>query len=135
MRSPMNVTEGIRWILACTDQFDAMVAFFRDVMQLPVENEGVPVNDTQFTRYALVKMPNEVVLEIIQPREELRELYAGAVVSITVDDVPGARREMEEKGVEFMAPIIYTPEGWGWTYFRAPDGAVYQIQGPCERSA
>ena len=36
---------------------------------------------------------------------------------------------MEGKRVEFVAPV-FTTEGWGWTYFRAPDGNVYQIQGP-----
>lgn len=129
----MRVTDGVRWILVCTNQFDAMVALFRDVMRLAIAEEGVPVVDTQFTRYAMVKMPNDVVLEVVEPRAELRGLYAGAVVSITVDDVVNARDEMEAHGVEFVGPIVRTPGGWGWTYFRAPDGAVYQVQGHCER--
>ena len=129
----MKVTEGIRWIGAATTNFDETVAFFRDVMGLAVTEEGVPVTDTQFTRYAQIKMPNEVVLEIVKPSETVRQLYKAPIVSITVDDVAQTRREMEDKHIKFVTPIFDTKEGWGWTYFRAPDGNVYQIQGPYRR--
>ena len=127
---PVNVTEGIRWILTCTTNFDETVAFFRDVMGLAITEEGIPVTDTQFSHYALVKMPNGVVLEIVKPGETFRDLYKAPIVSITVDDVAQARREMENRQVDFATPIFDTKQGWGWTYFRAPDGNVYQIQGP-----
>lgn len=58
----MKVTEGIRWILAPTARFQESLVFFRDVMGLPVVEEGVPVTDTQFSRYAQIKLPNGVVL-------------------------------------------------------------------------
>jgi catechol 2,3-dioxygenase-like lactoylglutathione lyase family enzyme len=125
----MKVTEGISWIISCTSNFDQTVAFFRNVMGLAVTAEGVPVTDTQFTRYAQIKMPNGVVLEIVEPDQRVRQLYAAPIVSLTVDDVAQARRELEDLKVEFVAPIFSTKEGWGWTYFRAPDGNVYQIQG------
>jgi catechol 2,3-dioxygenase-like lactoylglutathione lyase family enzyme len=126
----MRVTEGIRWIVTCTANFDETVAFFCNVMGLAVTEEGVPVTDTQFTRYAQITMPNGVVLEIVEPGETVRELYKAPIVSITVDDVAQARRDLEGRQVEFLAPIFDTKKGWGWTYFRAPDGNVYQIQGP-----
>jgi catechol 2,3-dioxygenase-like lactoylglutathione lyase family enzyme len=127
---PINVTEGVRWILTCTTNFDETVAFFRDVIGLAVNEQGVPVVDTQFSRYALFKMPNDVVLEIVEPGEAFRDLYKAPIVSITVDDVAGARAELKARQVEFVAPIFDTRQGWGWTYFRAPDGNLYQIQGP-----
>ena len=37
---------------------------------------------------------------------------------------------MEGRKIEFLTPIFDTKKGFGWTYFRAPDGNVYQIQGP-----
>jgi len=126
----LHVTDGIRWILACTTRFEDTVAFFRDVMGLSVVEDGVPVTDTQFTRYALLKMPNDVVLEIVEPGALVRDLYTAPIVSFTVDDVAKARREMESRDVAFVTPIFDTKQGWGWTYFRAPDGNVYQIQGP-----
>ena len=127
----MKVTDGVRRILTCTNSFEATLAFFRDVIGLPVLEEGTPVTDTQFRRYATLGMPNGVVLEVVEPQESVGELYTGPVVSITVDDVVQARSDLEAKGVECVAPLFETGSGWGWTYFRAPDGSVYQIQGPC----
>jgi catechol 2,3-dioxygenase-like lactoylglutathione lyase family enzyme len=126
----MRVTEGIRWIVTCTTNFDETVAFFCNVMGLAVTEEGVPVTDTQFTRYAQITMPNGVVLEILEPGETVRQLYKAPIVSITVDDVAQARRELEGRKIGFLTPIFDTMIGFGWTYFRAPDGNVYQIQGP-----
>jgi predicted enzyme related to lactoylglutathione lyase len=125
----MKVTEGINWVISCTSNFEQTVAFFRNVMGLAVTDEGIPVTDTQFTRYAQIKMPNGVVLEVVEPDQRVRQLYTAPIVSLTVDDVAQARRELEGLQVELVAPIFSTKEGWGWTYFRAPDGNVYQIQG------
>ena len=130
----MKVTEGIRWILAPTARFQESLVFFRDVMGLPVVEEGVPVTDTQFSRYAQIKLPNGVVLEIVEPKETVTQLYRAPVVSITVEDVVQARHELEQRQVKFVAPVFDTREGWGWTYFEAPDGMVYQLQGPLPRT-
>ena len=56
-------------------------------------------------------------------------VYSAPIVSFTVDDVAQSRRELERRQVAFVTPIFRTKEGWGWTYFRAPDGHVYQLQG------
>lgn len=125
----MRITEGINWILAPTRSFQELVAFFRDVMGMAVTEEGVPVTDTQFSHYAVIKMPNGVVLEIVEPKETVDHLYHAPIVSITVEDVAQARRELESRQIEFVTPMFDTKQGWGWTYFRAPDGTVYQIQG------
>ena len=126
----MRVTKGIEWIVTCTPNFDATVAFFCDVLGLSVAEQGVPVTDTQFTRYAQIAMPNGVVLEVVEPGETVRQLYNAPIVSITVDDLAQARRELEGRKIEFLTPIFDPRKGFGWTYFRAPDGNVYQIQGP-----
>jgi len=125
----MEVTEGVNWVITCTPEFERTVAFFRDVMGLSVAEEGIPVTDLQFTRYALIRLPRGGVLEIVEPGEAVRELYTAPIVSYAVDDVVEARRELEDKGVEFVAPIFRAREGVGWTYFRAPDGHVYQLSG------
>lgn len=98
-------------------------------MGLSIAAEGVPVTDTQFLRYAQIQMPNGVVLEIVEPVADLRRLYHAPIASFSVDDVGEARAEMEAKGVEFVSPLFDAGQGWGWTYFRAPDGNVYQLQG------
>jgi catechol 2,3-dioxygenase-like lactoylglutathione lyase family enzyme len=125
----MRIT-GINWILAPTKSLQQSVAFFRDVMGMAVTEEGVPVTDTQFTHYAQIKMPNGVVFEIVEPNEAVAHPYHAPIVSFTVEDVAQARRELESSQIEFLTPILDTKQGCGWTYFRAPDGILYQLQGP-----
>lgn len=125
----MKITDGINWVFSGTPKFEQTVAFFRDVMGLRLTEEGVPVTDTQFTRYALFALPQGGTLEILEPKEHVRELYSALILSLTVADVVQARRELEGKGVEFVAPLFKAPDGVGWTYFRAPDGHVYQLSG------
>ena len=125
----MKITEGLNWVISCTDNFEQTVAFFRNVMGLAITAEGIPVTDIQFTRYAQITLPTGGVLEIVEPAAEVRQLYTGPIVSFTVDDVGQARRELEQRQIIFVAPIFRTGDGWGWTDFRAPDGHIYQLQG------
>jgi catechol 2,3-dioxygenase-like lactoylglutathione lyase family enzyme len=125
----MRIT-GINWILTPTKSCQESAAFFHDVMDMVVTEEGVPVTDTQFSRYAQIRMPNGVVLEFVEPKETVAHLYDAPIVSITVDDVAEARRELESRQIEFLTPIFDTKQGLGWTYFRAPEGTLYQLQGP-----
>ena len=124
----MSVKKGITWVATCTENFEATVAFFRDVFGLEIAQEGVPVIDTQFARYAVIHMPNDVVFEILEPTEAVRGLYSGPVVSFTVDDLDKTCRDMEAKQVEFVTQIVDDKTSWRWIYFRAPDGNIYQIQ-------
>lgn len=124
----MQVTEGIIWTITCTPEFERTVAFFRDTMGVTLAEEGIPVTDTQFSRYALLRLPNGGTLEIVEPVDEaVRTLYAAPVVCFKVDDLAKARDELAGEGVEFVAPIFRAQDHSGWTYFRAPDGHVYQI--------
>lgn len=125
----MNITAGVNWVITCTPNFEQTVSFFRDVLGLTVTAEGVPVTDSQFTRYAQITLPTGGVLEVVEPTDNVRQLYTAPIVSFTVDDVAQARQELEEWQVVFVAPIFRTGDGWGWTYFRAPDGHIYQLQG------
>ncbi len=127
----MKITEGMNWVLTCTPNFEQTVAFFRDVLGLAVTAEGIPTTDLQFTRYAQITLPTGGVLEIVEPTADVQQLYTAPIVSFTVDDLRQARRELEAQEVVFVAPIFSTKEGWGWTYFRAPDGNIYQLQGAC----
>ena len=124
----MKVIEGINWIMNCTPAFDPTVAFFRDVMGLSMAEQGVPVTDTQFTRYALLRVPTGEMLEIVEPADEaIGALYAAPIMSFKVDDLAQARRELTDNGAKFVAPIFRAQDHMAWTYFRAPDGHVYQI--------
>jgi catechol 2,3-dioxygenase-like lactoylglutathione lyase family enzyme len=124
----MKVSEGVNWTITCTPEFERTVAFFRDIMGLSLAEEGVPVTDTQFTRYTLLRLPDGGTLEIVEPADEaVGALYAAPVVCFKVDELAQARRELARQGAEFVAPIFRAPDQMAWTYFRAPDGHVYQI--------
>jgi catechol 2,3-dioxygenase-like lactoylglutathione lyase family enzyme len=124
----MKANHGIHWIIDCTPEFERTVALFRDSIGLRLAEEGIPVTDTQFTRYALLRLPDGATLEIVEPANEtIRALYAAPVICFKVDDLAQARRELSNKGAEFVTPVFQAQEHMAWTYFRAPDGHVYQI--------
>jgi catechol 2,3-dioxygenase-like lactoylglutathione lyase family enzyme len=124
----MKVNEGIHWVMSCTREFEQTVAFFRDSMGLRLVKEGVPVTDTQFARYALLRLADGATLEVVEPADEaVAALYAAPIITFKVDDLVQARRELSANGAEFLTPIFRAQEHMAWTYFRAPDGHVYQI--------
>ncbi len=124
----MRVTEGITWVASCTQQFDATLSFFRDGLGLEVKSSGRAKVDTQFDRYAVFSMPNDVSYELLEPKPETRGKYVGPIVSFTVADLESALRELDERGVEWLTDVIDDNETWRWIYFRAPDGNAYQLQ-------
>lgn len=126
----MQIAAQAIWIMLCTSEFDANLAFFRDVMGLPIQDEGIPTVDVQFTRYCQFRLPDGTVLELAEPAEAYRQLYRGLVLSIPVESLAQAREQLETQGMEFFAPVFYDGAGCAWTYFRAPDGHVYQLQEP-----
>jgi catechol 2,3-dioxygenase-like lactoylglutathione lyase family enzyme len=126
----MQITAQATWIMLCTTQFNATSGFFLDLLGLPVVEEGVPKVDSQFTRYAQFRLPNGTVLELVEPAEAYRHLYAGPMLSISVENLAQARKQLETQGIEFVAPVFRDGAGSAWTYFRAPDGHVHQLQEP-----
>jgi catechol 2,3-dioxygenase-like lactoylglutathione lyase family enzyme len=124
----MKVIGNAGWVIMCTPEFERTVAFFRDIMGLSLAEAGVPVTDTQFTRYALLRLPDGGTLEVMEPADEaIQALYASPIVCFRVDDLAQARRELADSGAEFVTPIFRARDGMAWTYFRALDGNVYQI--------
>ncbi len=60
----------------------------------------------------------------------------GVVVAFAVDDIVGARDELAAAKVEMIGELVWANElfddpkmeGFGWFFFRGPDGNVYVIQ-------
>jgi catechol 2,3-dioxygenase-like lactoylglutathione lyase family enzyme len=125
----MNIT-GMNWLVTCTPRFAETVAFFRNVLGLSVKDEGTPATDMRFARYVQFELPDQSVIEVLDAGPVPPEGFSAPVVQLRVEDVIVAREEMERKGVEFLG-ATYRSEGEGWAYFRAPDGNVYLIGGPC----
>lgn len=67
-------------------------------------------------------------MEVFGPSFRDREQFAtGPVVGFLVDDVAGAREEMEARGVGLVGPVHHGDAGAVWSHFRGPDGKVYEI--------
>jgi hypothetical protein len=48
------------------------------------------------------------------------------VLGFQVEDVRTARKELESQGVKFVTEVDGN-ESEAWTYFRGPDGYLYEI--------
>lgn len=110
---------GVVWAGAKTDRFDEMVAFFRDVIGIPLE---VPTRD-----FAIARMPNTSLLEFFGPTDEDHDHFStGPVAEFLVDDVEAGANELRAAGVEVWGPDG-NPPAEGWMQFRAPDGTVWGL--------
>jgi catechol 2,3-dioxygenase-like lactoylglutathione lyase family enzyme len=64
------------------------------------------------------------------------EFEHGVLVAFAVEDVVGAREELAMAGIELIGELVWAADvtgspadqGWGWCFFRAPDGNVYVLQ-------
>jgi catechol 2,3-dioxygenase-like lactoylglutathione lyase family enzyme len=102
-----------------TDRFDETVAFFRDVL-------GVPLVEAA-DDFAWSKLADASQFEVFGPREGSHDHFTtGPVPEFLVDDVFAAAAELEAAGVELLGPPQGTPSE-GWLHFRAPDGNVYGV--------
>lgn len=116
--STMKV-QGLVWVGTRTDRFDATVAFFRDVL-------GVPL-DVVSSGFAWSRMPNTSQLEIFDSSDrEHQHFTTGPVPEFLVDDLAAAMAELRDAGVEILGKPVMR-ENEGWLHFRAPDGNVYGL--------
>ena len=125
----ITTDEGISWILYPTSTFDAALVLFRDTLGIQVSEQGTAVSDYHFNRYAQMRMPNDVVLEIVETKPEYQHLFKHPVPSITVSDLQERVSRMSSEGIIFISEIIDTQDGCGWTYFKTHDDLVFQLQG------
>lgn len=110
---------GLVWLGTRTDAFREMAAFVTETL-------GIPPT-LQLPDFLVADLPNGDRLEVFGPSDSGHSFMTCPVVGFLVDDVHEARRELEEKGVEFLGPVHETEEGYAWSHFRAPDGRVYEL--------
>jgi len=115
--------------------FEPTVDMFRHVLGMDVafENPG-------WTGFKLPSGDRDL-LEVFGPGEVDERLLPaefqhGVLVAFAVDDVINARAELAMAGIELIGDLVWAAEvtasavdqGWGWCYFRGPDGNVYVLQ-------
>ena len=117
-----------------TDSFDAMSLFVRDVLGLQSGHA-----DDGWAVFQLESGDRDLV-EVYRPGAYDQRLLpadaTGPTVAFAVDDLLTARAELIAAGTEIVADIVWAAvafddprlDGWGWLFFRAPDGNVYALQ-------
>jgi hypothetical protein len=122
----MVKVKGIKWVGTCAGDWDTAVAFYRDVLGLSVRSEGWLSGAQSGVRCAELALPDGDFVEVFGENISERDLFGAPVVGFLVEAVAPARSEMEGKGVSFIGPV-YRGANWEWSYFRSPEGHVYQI--------
>ena len=114
----MNV-HGVVWAGVRTDRYAETLAFFRDVLGLPLAEVGPD--------FAWSKLPDTSQFEIFGPADPDHEHFTtGPVPEFLVEDLDEAAAELEAAGAELLGPVQGSPEQ-GWLHFRGPDGNVYGL--------
>ena len=116
---------GIVYVGVKTEQFDELCKFFGETLGLQKDHF-----EPGFATYLTA---NGDKIEIYGPNDPNNPHHdhftTGPVPGFEVENIVEARKELEEKGIEFIGPIQGTkPGGSRWSHFKGPDGNVYELK-------
>jgi catechol 2,3-dioxygenase-like lactoylglutathione lyase family enzyme len=113
---------NVRWVGVPAQNYNAMVAFARDVL-------GLRVNFTEPTTVEFSTTEGDE-FQIMAPGDAYYDFFSehahGPVPLFEVDDVRRARQELVRAGIEVIGPAGRDSR-WEWIHFRAPDGNLYEL--------
>jgi len=109
---------GYTWAGVRTADLKAAERFFADVLGFSRIHGGQGL--VQF------EVPSGQRFEVFGSENRYYQLHACPVLAFQVEDVRAARKELESRGVEFVTDIV-GDESEAWTYFRGPDGYLYEL--------
>ena len=117
-----SIGSGVGFIGFRTDEFEEMVALFRDRIGLPVIHEASGA--TWF------RLGTDAELHVYADTDPDHAFFTtGPVVGLRVADVYATRAALEADGIEILTEVERT-DAAAWCHFRAPDGTVLEIIGP-----
>jgi len=109
---------GYTWAGVRTSDLKSTARFFADVLGLSVSHESESL--VQF------EMPSGQLFEVFGSDNRYYRLHACPVLAFQVEDVKRARMELASRGVQFETDVEGN-ESEAWTYFRGPDGFLYEL--------
>lgn len=109
---------GYTWAGVRTADLPSTARFFGDVLGLSAVHEGKGM--VQF------EVPSGQLFEVFGSESRFYPLHACPVLAFQVEDVRSARKELELRGVQFVTEVEGC-ESEAWTYFRGPDGYLYEL--------
>jgi catechol 2,3-dioxygenase-like lactoylglutathione lyase family enzyme len=105
------------WLGTLTDRDEELVAFYRDVL-------GLPLIHTE-PGCRIFSLPDGSLVEVFGPDFGRDHFQTGPVAGFVVDDLAAAREEMLQRGIELLGE-----PGPTWQHFRGPDGNIYELVVP-----
>ena len=115
--------KNIPYITLWAVNFDEMVAFYRDMLEIPVE-----FGDENFTQFAT--QGTKLYIHRLGTAPPLRE--HSVEIHFDVPDVDVAYAALVQRGVEFEDPPANRPWGARMAAFRDPEGFAVEIVGPLD---
>jgi catechol 2,3-dioxygenase-like lactoylglutathione lyase family enzyme len=108
------------WVGTRTDNAEPTVAFFRDVLGLPLELDR--------PGFWMLKLPDGSKVEVFGSDTAVnRHFTTGPVAGFLVDDIHAATAELRSAGVEILFESGVDDSGNAWVHVRAPDGNIYEL--------
>jgi catechol 2,3-dioxygenase-like lactoylglutathione lyase family enzyme len=112
---------GLTWLGTRTGRFDEMVEFADRVLGLEPHSREAGTATFQLDDGSLFE-----IFALDAPGDGHAETVV--VAGFHVSDVAAARAELEAAGVEVSE--VFSSGPGSWVYFRAPDGNLYELNGP-----
>ena len=106
------------WAGVRSSDLKSTAHFFAETLGLPVSYQGKGV--VQF------EMPSGQLFEVFGSESRFYRLHTCPVLGFQVEDVRQAKLELESRGVEFETDVEGNASE-AWTYFRGPDGYLYEL--------
>ncbi len=113
---------NIRWVGVPTRNYEAMIAFLKDVLGLRLNFQEPTTAEFSTTEGDEIQ-----VMAPGDPYHDFFTAYAtGPVPLFEVDDVHQARKELVDEGIQLVGGLGQDSQ-WEWIHFRAPDGNLYEL--------
>jgi catechol 2,3-dioxygenase-like lactoylglutathione lyase family enzyme len=106
------------WVGTRTTEHTATVAFFRDVLGLPVSS-----SEPDFT---VLDLPDGATVEVFGTTSRYNRHLTHPVAGFRVADLESAAAELQAAEIEIVLPV-QKGGSRSWLHFRAPDGFVYEL--------
>ena len=111
--------KGFSWVGVGTDDYDASLRFFTEVLGMTVEVSG--------DRQAILRAAPGQQLEIFGKDGRGKDLNTPPTIAFEVDDVSQAASALVAGGAELVGDAG-SWNGHEWQYFRTPDGHLFEIK-------
>jgi membrane associated rhomboid family serine protease len=128
---PVRVT-NMGWIIPCKDSemHDDLANWFQNMFGMAIADQGEPKTDTKVSRFTRLKTPIGSLNLIEHAGIGSEIMYNNPMLSITVDNLANAVKNLDSRNVKMVAPVYHTGGNWAIVYYKAPDERVYEIKGP-----